>query len=126
MLQINPEQRSSAEQLLKDAWFTKQENIEDYKCVKKVLKGLRNFHTHNYLESLIFFYTTSSMMSQEEKREIYNVFSELDEDNDGKLSKEELIRGFEKSGRTRERSESLVEKILKELNLNEKEGINYD
>lgn len=65
-------------------------------------------------------------MSQEEKREIYNVFSELDEDNDGKLSKEELIRGFEKSGRTRERSESLVEKILKELNLNEKEGINYD
>ena len=65
-------------------------------------------------------------MSQEEKKEIYKVFSELDEDNDGKLSKEELIKGFEKSGRTNERSVSLVGKILKELNLNEEEGIDYD
>ncbi len=59
--------------------------------VNKILKGLRNFCAHNYLQNIIYFYTTSELVTKEEKKILSRIFSELDEDNDGILNVEELI-----------------------------------
>ena len=64
-------------------------------------------------------------MTKEEKKRISQIFTELDKDNDGKLSYEELVESFERSGRTRKRSENLVNQILQELHLSANEGVEY-
>ena len=57
-------------------------------------------------------------MDAEEKKKLTNVFAELDQDTDGMLNYSELISAFQKSGRSYERSKQIVDKVLKELNLN--------
>ena len=51
------------------------------------------------------------------------IFSDLDEDKDGKLSYDEIIKAFEKSGRSHYRSAQLTDKVLNELRLSKNEGI---
>lgn len=43
-------------------------------------------------------------MDKDQKQKISKIFSELDKDNDGKLSEQELVEAFIKSGRTQKRS----------------------
>lgn len=65
------------------------------------------------------------MLNQEDKKMYQKIFSELDQDNDGKLIGEELIKGFILSGRTMERSKVLVDSIFNELKLDPNEGIDF-
>ncbi len=64
-------------------------------------------------------------MNKEEKRRLSKIFTELDEDHDGILSFEELIKAFVRSGRSYQRSKQHVNKILNELNLDPNEGIEF-
>ena len=127
MLELNPKKRWSAKQLLNHNWLLESEETFGAHTIKvnKILKGLRNFTSHDYLHNIIYFYTTSEIMNREEKRKLTSIFASLDEDNDGRLSYEELINSFMRSGRSKERSAQIVDKALQELDLDPEEGIEY-
>ena len=127
MLTIDFEKRPSANDLLNSPWLvSKSKKKTNFKTYNKILKSLRNFQSHNYLQNIIYFYTTSKILEKEEKKKLSKIFSELDEDNDGILNYNELVKAFQKSGRSFERSSKLVTKILNELNLDPNEGIEFN
>lgn len=129
MLTVDFRDRPSAKLLLDHPWFsqseTKMSDPDHSIALSKALKGLRNFVSHNYLQNLIYFYTTSCIMHREERSRLSMIFAELDKDHDGRLKFDELVQAFVKSGRTFERSYQLVYQVLDQLQLPESEGIEY-
>ena len=79
------------------------EKLEERKQLQSTLKGLRNFNSYCYLQNLLYFYTSHILMTKEETQKLSKIFNELDEDNDGVLSLNELIMAFIKTGRTPDR-----------------------
>lgn len=125
MLEINFDSRASAKELLSHKWFDLECSSISPITFNKALKGLRNFTSYTYIQNIIYFYSTSLILRKEEKQKLSMLFSELDKDHDGKLSKDELTKAFQLSGRSLERSTTLVNKILRELSIEEGDGIEY-
>ena len=125
MLEISIDNRASANMLLQHEWLQTGSSSISPIAFNKALKGLRNFTSYTYIQNIIYFYSTSLILRREEKQKLSMLFSELDKDNDGKLSKQELIQAFQHSGRSLDRSTALVDKILKELNMEDNGGIEY-
>lgn len=96
MLIFEPKDRISIEEALNDEWFKvvlkKEENILN----KNVLNNIRTFNTKNKMQQSIYFFLVNHMASKEERRELINTFKALDTNNDGELSKDELLEGFRK------------------------------
>ncbi len=129
MLIIDFKNRPSAKQLFEHPWFAESDALLKDRShslsISKALKGLRNFVSHNYLQNLIYFYTTSCILHREEKQRLSVIFAELDKDHDGRLKFDELIQAFVQTGRSYERSYQLVDQVLDQLQLGESEGIEY-
>ena len=89
------------------------------------LKGLRNFNSYCFLQNVLYFYTSNILMTKQETRKLTKIFQELDEDNDGMLSFNELLLAFIKTGRTAERSIQLTRKLMIQLDLDMDQGIEY-
>ncbi len=129
MLTIDFYERPSAKKLFKHMWFDQSgsfsENPTHSLDLSNAMKGLRNFVSHNYLQNLIYFYTTSCILHQEEKQKLSLIFADLDKDHDGRLTFDDLVKAFVNTGRSLTRSYQLVDKLLDQLNLDEKDGIEY-
>lgn len=125
MLEINIEKRASARELLAHEWLSADHASISPIAFNKALKGLRNFTSYTHIQNIIYFYSTSIILRKEEKQKLSVLFSELDKDHDGKLSKEELIQAFQLSGRSLDRSRALVDKVLRELRMEQCDGIEY-
>lgn len=128
MLIVDQEQRSSAAKLLESDWL-RNNNIQEPPNkepeMAQVVKNLRNFTMSNYLANIIYFYTTSCIVHNEEKQKLSKIFLDLDVDCDGKLSYLDLVICFEKSGRSYARSAMLAKRIFSELNIDLKDGIEF-
>lgn len=126
MLDPRPTMRASAKDLLKSYWFREEENSQrtEPAVLNATLKSLRNFRSHNYLQNMIYFYTTSCILHKEEQSKLTLIFKELDRDNDGRINKSELVDAFVRTGRSFERGQALVESILDQLQLDQN-GIGY-
>lgn len=127
MLETNYLLRASAAELLRAPWFfdQREKNFVEAPLLNSTLKSLRNFRSHTFLQNLIYFYTTNCILQKEERHKLSLIFRELDRDNDGRLSHEELVEAFVKTGRSFDRALMLVEKILQELGL-DRNGITYN
>lgn len=56
-----------------------------------------NFTAQNKLQQALYFFLINQTTSQEEKNQLTETFKRLDKNQDGVLSKEELIEGMKKS-----------------------------
>ena len=65
------------------------------------------------------------MLTQQDKEEILKAFKSLDADNDGKLSRNELIEGYMKLLGNRALAEEEVDKIIKEVDQNYSGNIDF-
>lgn len=98
MLTYNFDQRPSAEDLLKDSWITQNApnaTVNKDKA-EKVLKNLQSFNANQKLMEITISYIVNQLISQEEIKDLKNVFLNLDKNGDGKLSYEEILEGFVK------------------------------
>jgi calcium-dependent protein kinase len=58
------------------------------------LKSLKEFSSQSKLQQAALTFLTTHMITQEEMRELAKTFEALDQNNDGRLTRDELLIGF--------------------------------
>ena len=89
---VKEEMRPSAEELLGDPWLTKT-NI-NHAIIP--LNRLVMFNNSQYLKRLIL-HTIAYQAAAKEIEPLIKIFNDLDINKDGKLSKKEFVKGFDKN-----------------------------
>lgn len=92
MLTYNPEQRPSCREVLNHPWFLREEvgkiNTEVY------LENMKRYENQSQLVQAILTFIVTNITQHEETRELEGLFKRLDTNQDGRLSKEELVDGY--------------------------------
>ena len=93
MLEMNPAKRYSADQALADPWIRKAKafHTESKQIPAKVISNLKTYRATKKLQRAIWEYIVSYIATSEEKNKLIAVFKQLDANNDGFISKEELL-----------------------------------
>eukprot|EP00915_Cephaloidophora_sp_WS-2016_P005473 GHVH01007285.1.p1 GENE.GHVH01007285.1~~GHVH01007285.1.p1 ORF type:complete len:522 (+),score=95.80 GHVH01007285.1:335-1900(+) len=102
-LLFNPEQRLSAQELIHHEWFYVGEmqprNFLDktsISIINQMIKQFDSFAEAPRLTQSMLFYIASKLTTLEETRILKSVFSAIDTNGDGRLSKEELTEAYMK------------------------------
>lgn len=65
--------------------------------LKEVLFNLKNFRAERKLQQATLYFMVQQLLSSEEVKEIRAIFLQFDENQDGRLTKEEVLKGFKMS-----------------------------
>jgi calcium-dependent protein kinase len=100
MLTRNPSKRPSAVQVFEDPWLQTRWNNKqkDNVLALRSLKNLSNFRASRQLQKLVMEYMADQLSSSKETDHLRTAFMSLDTNGDGKLSLEELKKGFKLAG----------------------------
>lgn len=126
MLEKKPKKRISAQDALKDPWLLKNTTIQHPAVETNTLslQNLRNFRIENKFQHIVTSFITANLLSKEEKINLYLRFKELDLNNDGKLSAEELLSAYLNVFQ-REDAEEEVKKVMESVDSNKSGFIDY-
>ena len=95
MLTYDYKERVTAREALQDPWF---KNAPSQKLAAKVmrdsLENLRTFNASQKLQQATLSMMVQNMISKEETARLQAVFKELDENGDGKLQYDEVLKGY--------------------------------
>lgn len=119
--------RLSAEKVLKHRWMTtnlKKDNSAP-ENMKGVLDNLVDFSSENALQDAAKLFIITQLMSTKELKEAKDIFLELDENGDGKLSREELTKGYRRF-LSRENAEKIVDNIMRRVDTDNNGYIDYN
>lgn len=122
MLTYNPKSRITIAEALSHEWF-ETTDLQEYDLNKSVLLNLKNFNTKNKMQQAIYFFLVNHMSSKDEQKELIKTFKALDTNNDGVISKRELLKGFEKINNTL--TEADVNEMMKHIDNNKSETIDF-
>ena len=109
LLTYDPEQRPSAEEALKHPWITEMSTQQvDSSVAMGALSNLKNFRADQKLKQATFAFIASQLLTKNEKENLAKIFKAIDKNGDGKLSKEEILEGYDKFfGKTMEKEDVL-------------------
>jgi calcium-dependent protein kinase len=109
LLTYDPEHRPSAEEALKHPWITEMSSVQvDSSVAMGALSNLKNFRADQKLKQATFAFIASQLLTKNEKENLAKIFKAIDKNGDGKLSKEEILEGYDKFfGKTMERDDVL-------------------
>ena len=95
MLTREPNLRPSAKDLLKDAWLVQPETPSDDRRLKSnVLSSLQSFRAGTRFREAALQYIAWQLAPADATASLQRIFLSLDADKDGKLSKDDLEKGF--------------------------------
>ena len=100
LLQVNPAKRISAQEALEDVWFQKNfninsiENNQNSNSYKMFIKNITEFCAEQKLQQATLAFLVHNFAPKEELNELKKIFFAFDKNGDGKLSKEEMIKGL--------------------------------
>lgn len=111
MLTRNPLRRPTAREIFNDPWIQNRFNnkMKDNILAIKSLKNLSNFRASRQLQKVAMEYIASQLTSTNETNHLRDAFIALDTNGDGKLSIEELRKGFILAGFSIEDINSIIE-----------------
>lgn len=90
-------QRPSAEEALQHSWIVDMsKQTVDHGVALSALQNLKSFRADQKLKQATFAYMASQLITKSEKEYLSKVFRALDANNDGRLSKDEILNGWEK------------------------------
>lgn len=92
MLDVDVKKRYSIQQCLNDKWLKENCKSDSY-VPTNALNKIGSFSTKNKLKQAVFTFIVTQIMNAQEKEEIEKAFKSLDTNNDGMLTKEELVEG---------------------------------
>ncbi|CAD8052575.1 unnamed protein product [Paramecium primaurelia] len=123
LLRMDPNKRLSAKQALDDPWLAKY--APSTQVNKKALNNLRQFQAETILKQALMSYMITQMSTQKELQDLQEEFQRLDENNDGFLSKEELLKGYLQIQTDHKLVEDEVERILQIIDINQSGQIDF-
>lgn len=125
MLTLDPEKRPTADQLLKDPWFTKRrKSVFEDGNHKLVIQHLKNFKAQVRLQKAIFLYFVNFFDIGREKEQLLEVFKAMDKNFDGKLSRKELIEAYSELY-SEEAAKNYVDHIFERLDFNKSDSLDF-
>ena len=95
LLTYKPEDRISAEDALQHPWFQDFKVEVDSAATGNALGNLKSFRSKQKLKVAAASYIGSQLISKSEKEKLGKIFKSLDTNGDGKLSKDEIMNGYE-------------------------------
>lgn len=134
MLTYNPDERISAEEALKHEWFqclrNKDTNTMEMAArmniiSQKPFENLRKFNAKQKIQQATIAFLVHHVSSMDMVKELKQIFRELDVDGNGTLSYEEIKNGFNKFSGTKKLSEEEFEEIMKTIDSDKNECIEY-
>ncbi|CAD8185028.1 unnamed protein product [Paramecium octaurelia] len=126
MLQFEPNKRINAQQALNDPWIKRFTNPTEFDrpLMTEVLTNMRKFTKQQKLQEAVFKFIVVQLATKEEKAELLKIFQCLDTNQDGKLSKQELLVGYSKVMKPIEAAEE-VNCIFQQVDKNNSGSIDY-
>jgi len=128
MFVLDPKNRISATEALKEHWITM--HTFDTKIsqgeLKLSLRNLRNFRTQMMFQTAVLSYIASQIISPKEEEKIRQIFDIFDTDRDGKLSKKDLTAGLKYIYGDEKRAKKEAENIFRNIDINKKGAIEYN
>ena len=96
MLTLDVNKRPSAQQLLQHPWLKQSNliNVSDKDSELSIMHSLKSFCSSDKLRQAALHYIASHVISSEDTEKLRRKFIEMDENKDGKLSREELMKGY--------------------------------
>ena len=100
LLQVDPKKRLSATKALEDVWFQKNININIIAEIQTpnnfniFIKNITEFCAEQKLQQATLAFLVHNFAPKEELNELKKIFFALDKNGDGKLSKEEFVKGL--------------------------------
>ena len=98
-MQVNPAKRLSAKEALEDIWFQKNVNVNtldnnNSNSFKYFIKNITEFCAEQKLQQATLAFLVHNFAPKEELDELKKIFFAFDKNGDGKLSKEEFVKGL--------------------------------
>lgn len=130
LLEKNPKKRLSADEALKHSWFQNlnirssisESNIEK---IKESLLNIKKYNPKLKLQQIVIAYLVHNIPQLQMMREAYKVFLTYDENLDGKITKQEMLKVFEKILQVKN-AKNEVEEIFKKLDNDNNGYIEYE
>ncbi len=128
MLAKSPEHRISAHQARTHPWIIKAcaRPISNATSLTLPLENLRYFHTQDALQKAVLTFMASQLMDSDQEQALQKLFNMLDLDDNGQISREELMSGYKSISLNKEIAEKDIEEVLQHADLNENGVIDYN
>jgi calcium-dependent protein kinase len=125
LLTYDPEHRPSAEEILKHPWIVeKSTQAVDSNVAMGALSNLKSFRADQKLKQATFAFIASQLLTKSEKEDLAKIFKAIDKNGDGKLSKEEILDGYDKFFGTAMNKDD-VEKMFDAVDIDKSGFIDY-
>jgi len=131
LLVMNPAKRYSAQEALAHPWFKENKSkelfnqIKDESTIKKLLSNLKTYKRVSVIQETALAYLVHNFPQMKDVVNACKLFSQIDVDGDGKINKEELLKGL----KTKIKSSTLekdVDAIYANLDMDNNGYIEYE
>ena len=138
MLTYSPEKRINAEDALKHEWFKKFLKFKNTNThnplTKEVMshisavpfENLRKFNARQKIQRATIAFLVHHLCSSDSVKELRDIFRELDTDNNGTLSYNEIRQGFLKYSGKKKISDNEFNKIMSNVDADKNDAIEYE
>ena len=131
LLDKDTNKRPSADKALKHNWFNKCKTKENLfstakRNVKEMMTKLTTYSSEFKLQQAAIAFIVHNMAHTDEIREIFSIFQLIDESGDGRITKEELIKGLTIHNPSLQNIKDEVDKIFTNLDTDQNGFIEFE
>ena len=131
LLTNDPKQRISAQEALEHKWFKSHKskelfnNIKDEKAIKKLIHNLKTYKRNSIIQDTALRYLVHNFPQMKEIILANKFFNQLDTDGDGKINKNDLLKGL-KAKIESKTLEMDVDRIYRNIDMDNNGFIQYE
>ncbi|CAK91960.1 unnamed protein product (macronuclear) [Paramecium tetraurelia] len=123
MIVVDPKSRISMQEAFNHPWIQniQQNEIEDM----NLIKNLSQFSAQNKLRAAILQFISVQLVNKEESQKLFQTFKTLDQNGDGVLTKDELMKGMLSADIDHLKAEIMADGLIQELDVNESGKVDF-